>query len=96
MLTTTKYDDVITFNLNDEPYMYYNTKRQCITVLAVKPAFNARHKFPTGFYLFYNLYKDLKCSTKTYLTYEKLCASVLTALAFHNLDENRDIVIKLT
>jgi hypothetical protein len=96
MLTVTKFDDVITFNLNGEPYMYYNSNRHRITVLAAKPAHNAQHTFPYGLYLFYDFHKNLVIPSKTFLTYDKLCAGVYTVLAFHKIRPPTNVSIKVT
>jgi hypothetical protein len=96
MLTVIRFDDVITFKLNEETYMYYNTNRRCITVLAAKPAYNAQHTFPSGLYLFYDFHKNLAITSKTFLTYDKLCTGVYTVLAFHKIRPPMDVVINVT
>lgn len=86
MTSITRCDGVISFDLEDTTFMYYNITRQCITVLAVKPPFNMRTDWPVDSFLFYNFHEDIKHPKKLHMTFSDMCASVITILEYHNVD----------
>lgn len=69
-------DYIVSFHQKDTIFMYYNAKRQTITLLAVILPYNRRYLWSDDTYIFYDFIRNIKQSEKTCMSYDSMIKNV--------------------
>lgn len=69
-------DDIISFYKDDTIFMYYNIRRQTITLLGVIVPYNRRFLWGVEIYIFYDFTKGINQSSKICMSYDTMIKNV--------------------
>lgn len=72
--------DIISIHQGEAIIMYYNIRKQMITLLAVLAPYNRRYLSNDNTYLFYDFIKDIEQSQKTFMSYDDMIDNALFVL----------------
>ena len=78
-------DNIVTFYAEETIIMYFNIKKQTITLLAVLAPYNRRDILNNNLYLFYNFIEDIHQSQRTYMSYDNMIENVKFVMRYFNI-----------
>jgi hypothetical protein len=71
--------------------MYYNIKKQTVSLLAVLPPYNRRYIWNDNKYFFYDFSEDMKQSQVTLMSYHKMMTNVNFVMKHFNINVPLDV-----
>jgi hypothetical protein len=89
-------DDITSFHQGNTIIMYYNHKKQTITLLAVLVPYNRRYLWNKDKYLFYDCQDDIDNSQISLMSFHNMIANVERILNYFNISLSKHVRYCLT